>query len=551
MTSSIEDNFQLMSPNWLPSSSSLTVDDIDESSRSKLRHIQIIQKRSLLVTGLSDFKPGGSMKIALERFGKFGNISKFVVDPKGIVLPFKVQKENTGVALYLAYATEQQAANAQRELNGSMLCGVEIHTSFVTTRYCHHFLQEKQCCDTDCVLLHEVLKEHVLLHNDTITTSQKSETLKLSPPKLSNVPIKNAWFTKEKALCWGPPHQKLMEHGIEMDHQENSPLVSLGKPNFVNSSPISIATSGSSIASTPGSKSSFRRNVKSNPWVGQSFFVNRPMMTPPPGIISVTKTSGYDHAWDCKLLFGCEDFTADAEARRLDESRDDTKCFRELKIQFPDLDTTEYHESIAHDEPTSPIYGHIMETSHQPLAWLSAEIEIARLSIAKNTSAADVLTESHPKVYSQSEPKHGIIAPPEKKLLPVEKRWDERGLDSPSRANNNVFRRGSVPAKTKSGSGLTRGHNLANTGSPRDHLKLYGTGPPHQPYHRKYQVAQKQWTNPVPDQARSTQAIYNKSYTQRQQKHGHFANKKTTYLYPQVLKRKCGSSYSQNYLSQQ
>jgi len=192
-------------------------------SRSHLRDTEVLQKKSIIVSGLPKSRfYSNSTKAVQEQFGKYGKICKCVANPQGLGKKVGCDLQNnkegfdeSKMSAYITYLNEKCSANAIKETDGTVIDESVIISSLATTRYCNEFLQGKDCDDLNCVLLHEIVKDHKNKQRDNYDTTPK--TLISHPSKTEEV-----FRTELKNNCWDTPIRFLSRtSSLDKDLSEN------------------------------------------------------------------------------------------------------------------------------------------------------------------------------------------------------------------------------------------------------------------------------------------------------------------------------------------
>mmetsp|Transcript_45699 Transcript_45699/g.55467 ORF Transcript_45699/g.55467 Transcript_45699/m.55467 type:complete len:514 (-) Transcript_45699:442-1983(-) len=131
-------------------------------SRSHLVGVRVVQRRAILISGLSSNVAKEKVLKRHDYFGKYGRICKCVVDPERTATALtteNLKNLHCSSTAYIAFMNERNALHAVRASNGTMVGKGIITTSLATLRYCDHFLKGNHCDDIDCLLLHELVDD--------------------------------------------------------------------------------------------------------------------------------------------------------------------------------------------------------------------------------------------------------------------------------------------------------------------------------------------------------------------------------------------------------
>ncbi|CAN1249402.1 CCR4-NOT transcription complex subunit 4, partial [Linum perenne] len=181
--------------------------------RKQLSSVRVIQRNLLLQRR--------------EYFGQYGKVLKVSMSrtPTGVVQQFP----NNTCSVYITYGKEDEAIRCIQSVNGFVLDGKSLKAYFGTTKYCHAWLRNVPCTNSDCLYLHEVGSQEDSFTKDEIISahtrsrvqqitgvtsnlSRRSGSM-LPPPALdysydtsASVPLKNATNQSTVgASCKGSP----------------------------------------------------------------------------------------------------------------------------------------------------------------------------------------------------------------------------------------------------------------------------------------------------------------------------------------------------------
>ena len=153
----------------IPKKQIFSKEDITELSKCR-----IIQKNLVHFYGFPDYLYKKEILISPEYFGQYGVITKIILVSKKDKLNF----ENHNSA-YITFLTKEQASYAILAVDSIKINGQLIRAFFGTSKYCSHFLNNRECtCEDNCMFLH-----HIADKNDIINENCKfgySDHIKLA-----------------------------------------------------------------------------------------------------------------------------------------------------------------------------------------------------------------------------------------------------------------------------------------------------------------------------------------------------------------------------------
>lgn len=119
-----------------------------------LQNVRVRQRNLVYVVGLPPSVAQEDILRKKEYFGKFGKILKISIISK--IQAINLRKTATA---YIAYKREQDAMQAIKETNSSIIEGRIIKAAYGTTKYCSFFLRNQTCNNPTCAYLHELAQE--------------------------------------------------------------------------------------------------------------------------------------------------------------------------------------------------------------------------------------------------------------------------------------------------------------------------------------------------------------------------------------------------------
>ena len=135
---------------------------------------RIIQKNLVHFQGFPDRLCNEPLLCSQEYFGQYGTITKFIMNSK--IDQITNKKTNNA---YITFSTSEEAAYAILSVDSIKIDNQLVRAFFGTTKYCHHFLNNYKCFNSNkCIFLHHLADE-----NDIITDKSKfgySEHIRLA-----------------------------------------------------------------------------------------------------------------------------------------------------------------------------------------------------------------------------------------------------------------------------------------------------------------------------------------------------------------------------------
>ncbi|CAN1145617.1 CCR4-NOT transcription complex subunit 4, partial [Linum perenne] len=193
--------------------------------RKQLSSVRVIQRNLVYIVGLPLNFADEDLLQRREYFGQYGKVLKVSMSrtPTGVVQQFP----NNTCSVYITYGKEDEAIRCIQSVNGFVLDGKSLKACFGTTKYCHAWLRNVPCTNSDCLYLHEVGSQEESFTKDEIISahtrvqqitgvtnilSRRSGSM-LPPPALdysydisASAPVKNATNQSTVgASCKGSP----------------------------------------------------------------------------------------------------------------------------------------------------------------------------------------------------------------------------------------------------------------------------------------------------------------------------------------------------------
>lgn len=125
---------------------------ISGNSRSVLQDVRVVKKDLAYVVGLPMELGEDEAKLkSFDFFGKYGRIINLIVNNNP---NFKSPDKRKSCAVYITYATKEEARSCILDLDDTAYQSKQIRASFGTTKYCSNFLKGLKCTNRGCFYLH-------------------------------------------------------------------------------------------------------------------------------------------------------------------------------------------------------------------------------------------------------------------------------------------------------------------------------------------------------------------------------------------------------------
>lgn len=121
-------------------------------NRRHLSDVRVVQKNLVFVVGLSHRLADAEILKKNEYFGKFGKITKVVINSS----PSYAGAQTPSASAYVTYSKADEALKAIQTVNNVQIDNRVLKASLGTTKYCSHFLKGIQCPKADCMYLHDL-----------------------------------------------------------------------------------------------------------------------------------------------------------------------------------------------------------------------------------------------------------------------------------------------------------------------------------------------------------------------------------------------------------
>ncbi|CAH6721878.1 general negative regulator of transcription subunit 4 [[Candida] jaroonii] len=149
----------------------------DLANKKHLSGIRVVQKNLVYVTGLNPPPNNGVEDLTnilkSERFfGRYGKISKIVINNKKSLPITNPHHSNPGIVVYVTYVKKEDALKCINDMDGSILEGRMLRAAHGTTKYCSSYLRGHPCHNPNCMFLHEPGEEADSFTRKDLSTQQ-------------------------------------------------------------------------------------------------------------------------------------------------------------------------------------------------------------------------------------------------------------------------------------------------------------------------------------------------------------------------------------------
>ena len=142
----------------------------------RLQKLRIIQKNLVHFQGFPDSLNDQNILIQKSHFGQFGKITKIVLVSKNE----ENQKKKTNSA-YITFSKKEEASFAILSMDSLVIEGHLVRAFFGTSKYCIHFLNNKECKNKEkCMFIHYLVNDNEILginskfdYNDHLNLAKK------------------------------------------------------------------------------------------------------------------------------------------------------------------------------------------------------------------------------------------------------------------------------------------------------------------------------------------------------------------------------------------
>lgn len=145
-----------------PSQNIIKKQNFSKEDISRLSKCRIIQKNLVHFYGFPDYLYKKEILISSEYFGQYGVVSKIVLVSK----EDKLNNKNHNSA-YITFLTKEQAAYSILAVDSIKINGQLVRAFFGTSKYCSHFLNNRECtCEDNCMFLHHLADKNDIINDD-------------------------------------------------------------------------------------------------------------------------------------------------------------------------------------------------------------------------------------------------------------------------------------------------------------------------------------------------------------------------------------------------
>ncbi|KAL1201407.1 hypothetical protein V5N11_036411 [Cardamine amara subsp. amara] len=122
--------------------------------RKDLTGVRVIQRNLVYVMSLPFDMADENLFQRREYFGQYGKVVKVAMSrtATGAVQQFP----NNTCSVYITYSKEEEAIRCIRSVHGFYLDGRNLKACFGTMKYCHAWLRNTPCTNSECLYLHEI-----------------------------------------------------------------------------------------------------------------------------------------------------------------------------------------------------------------------------------------------------------------------------------------------------------------------------------------------------------------------------------------------------------
>ncbi|KAG2673680.1 hypothetical protein I3760_13G103000 [Carya illinoinensis] len=137
--------------------------------RKQLSSVRVIQRNLVYIIGLPLNLADEDLLQHREYFGQYGKVLKVSMSrtAAGVIQQFP----NSTCSVYITYSKEEEAIRCIQNVHGFILDGRSLRACFGTTKYCHAWLRNVPCSNTDCLYLHEIGPQEDSFSKDEIISA--------------------------------------------------------------------------------------------------------------------------------------------------------------------------------------------------------------------------------------------------------------------------------------------------------------------------------------------------------------------------------------------
>ncbi|GMH12538.1 hypothetical protein Nepgr_014379 [Nepenthes gracilis] len=137
--------------------------------RKQLSSVRVIQRNLVYIVGLPLNLADEDLLQHRDYFGQYGKVLKVSISrtSAGTIQQFA----NSTCSVYIAYSKEEEAVRCIQSVHGFILEGRSLRACFGTTKYCHAWLRNVPCTNSDCLYLHEIGSQEDSFTKDEIISA--------------------------------------------------------------------------------------------------------------------------------------------------------------------------------------------------------------------------------------------------------------------------------------------------------------------------------------------------------------------------------------------
>lgn len=141
---------------------------IDTAQAQKMMNYRIIQKNLVYVIGLSEKLTNKELLGKNDYFGQYGQIVKIIVNKHKAY--YADNQKKPSYSAYISYSSPSEAASAILAIDSVTVDESLIRASFGTTKYCTFFLKNLDCPNKECLYMHSLADDEVIVNKDDCNT---------------------------------------------------------------------------------------------------------------------------------------------------------------------------------------------------------------------------------------------------------------------------------------------------------------------------------------------------------------------------------------------
>jgi len=204
-----------------------------EVERASLQNVRVLQRNLCYVVGLPASIAKEEILKKREHFGKFGRLVKVAVSRKQLV------SGGYSFSAYVTFKRSQDAEEAIKTMNRTVLEGRALRATFGTTKYCSYFLRSIACSNPGCLYLHELAKPEDCFTKEDLSMTNAAALAGLD---LSNSPMSPEYVGKISrptglSQAVNPPQPLAQAASAPVPSTVNQPSNTL---NSANKAPLNI-----------------------------------------------------------------------------------------------------------------------------------------------------------------------------------------------------------------------------------------------------------------------------------------------------------------------